>query len=78
MGIAVCRGVGIAVRGYAPVVVGVGEHQALAQVLRQGPVCHGPEVRVQGIPSTHSSLGNQARQVHTEETKTIEQFLFHL
>lgn len=80
VGVAVCRRVGVAVRGYAPVVVGIGEHQALAQVLSQGPVCHGPKVRVQGVPSTHSSLGHQASQVHTEEeeTKTIDHFLFHL
>lgn len=80
MGIAVCCCVGIAVCGYTPIVVGVGEHQALAKVLSQGPVCHGPEVGVQGVPSAHSSLGHQACQFHTEEkeTKTIYQFIFYL
>lgn len=60
MGIAVGCGVGVALRGRAPVVVGVGEHQALAKVLSQGPVHHGPEVRVHGVPSAHPGLWHQA------------------
>ena len=58
-------GVSVAVCSSASVVVGIGEHQALAQTV-DGRVHHSPQVRLHG-GSRHSRLGHQAGEVHAAE-----------
>lgn len=69
-------GVGVAVCSSASIVVGVGEHQTLAQTV-DGRIHHGPQVRLHGDPR-HSRLGHQAGEVHAvEQQETLKPCSFN-
>lgn len=65
MGVAVGCGMCVAVCRRVSIAMGIGKHQTLAKIFSRGSINDQAQFRVQRTSDPHSSLGQQASQVHT-------------